>query len=103
MSRLSELEIFLQDQVAEGERDSSGQFTLSRFKALEKLAAGILGGVLLASLAPGSFTAFLLVGGGVSQYSIYSESVPTARSVEADFPKFQREWARFDGQTMARI
>jgi hypothetical protein len=39
MGRLSELEQFLQQQVSEGERDSSGQFTLSRDKALEKLAA----------------------------------------------------------------
>ncbi|MBT9583947.1 hypothetical protein IV102_11440 [bacterium] len=39
MGRLSELEQFLQQQVDEGQRDSSGQFTLSRDKALEKLAA----------------------------------------------------------------
>ncbi|MCW5871526.1 MAG: hypothetical protein KIS61_30010, partial [Candidatus Eremiobacteraeota bacterium] len=39
MSRPSELEEFLRAQVDEGAKDSSGQFTLSREKALEKLAA----------------------------------------------------------------
>ena len=39
MSRLSELEQFLLEQVEEGTHDSAGQFTLSRDKALEKLAA----------------------------------------------------------------
>jgi len=39
MSRPSELEQFLQQQVQEGCLDSSGEFTLAREKALEKLAA----------------------------------------------------------------
>lgn len=39
MARLSELEKFLTDHIAEGRRDSSGKFTLSREKALEKLSA----------------------------------------------------------------
>lgn len=39
MGRLSELEEFLRSQLDEGSKHSSGQFTLSREKALEKLAA----------------------------------------------------------------
>lgn len=39
MSRPSELEDFLRSQIEEGAKDSSGHFTLSREKALEKLAA----------------------------------------------------------------
>jgi hypothetical protein len=39
VGRLSELEEFLQEHIAEGSYDSAGQFTLSRDKALEKLAA----------------------------------------------------------------
>lgn len=39
MGRPSELEEFLRSQLEEGAKDSSGQFTLSREKALEKLAA----------------------------------------------------------------
>lgn len=39
MGQISELEKFLQEQIAEGDKDSSGKFTLSREKALEKLAA----------------------------------------------------------------
>ena len=39
MARPSELEEFLQSQIQEAAKDSSGRFTLSRDKALEKLAA----------------------------------------------------------------
>ncbi|MBN9416697.1 hypothetical protein ABS71_08785 [bacterium SCN 62-11] len=39
MGRPSELEDFLRSQIDEGAKDSSGKFTLSREKALEKLAA----------------------------------------------------------------
>ncbi|MBS2036276.1 hypothetical protein JST97_14895 [bacterium] len=39
MSRPSELEEFLQTQLQDAQKDSSGSFTLSREKALEKLAA----------------------------------------------------------------
>jgi len=39
VARPSELEEFLQSQVQEGAKDSSGRFTLSRDKALEKLGA----------------------------------------------------------------
>ncbi len=39
MARLSELEQFLQEQVREGQTESSGVFTLAREKALEKLGA----------------------------------------------------------------
>ena len=39
MGRPSELEEFLRTQLDEGAKDSSGQFTISREKALEKLAA----------------------------------------------------------------
>lgn len=39
MDGCSELERFLQEQVAQGVVDSSGSFSLSRAKALEKLAA----------------------------------------------------------------
>lgn len=39
MARPSELEEFLQTQLQEAEKDSSGRFTLSREKALEKLSA----------------------------------------------------------------
>jgi len=44
VGRPSELEEFLRSQLDEGAKDSSGQFTLSREKALEKLAAYSLQG-----------------------------------------------------------
>lgn len=39
MGQMSELEKFLQEQIADVDKESSGKFTLSREKALEKLAA----------------------------------------------------------------